>query len=339
MTYEEVSTLAGGSYGLANGHGKNAQFETIAAITYGHPTGGADFSSPFYFFVADREANNIRRISTDGEVTLVAGSPTGKAGYADGVGADALFNAPSGIVLDYFGNLWIADSGNFRIRMINLATYQVTTIAGSGVQGTANGSGSSAQLMGPAGLAGGSVNTFNPLQASFVFPDVGGGAGSLRTLTRAADGTVTISTLKTGLIDPKSPNGNFVIDNQAVINYTTGVPLVGTPGTPGFVSGNPALFDNPLYFSTSSLSLTGTNYLISDGGNNIVRLANGKTSTGPFSVSTFIGGMGSNTAGYQDGGFRTALFNRPGPIVQILTSTKTFLYVVDVGNHAVRVIN
>ncbi|MBN9382708.1 MAG: IPT/TIG domain-containing protein [Chitinophagaceae bacterium] len=348
IAYEEVTTLAGGSYGLANGKGKNAQFETLAGITYGHPLGAAAYNSPAYFYVVDREANNVRRITTDGIVTLVAGSPTGQAGYADGIGASALFNAPSGVVIDNNGYLWVADSGNFRVRVIDPKTYQVTTVAGTGVPGTADGVGVSAQFLGPTGVSLYGSNCYScGLTASVVITDAAGGTGSLRQVVRLSDGSVTVTTLQSGLINPRSPYGGYsqvaYVDNEAVYYYNAGGFLAGTPGSAGFMNGpSGALFNNPLGLVAMSPPIPGTFWMVGDAGNNVIRVIYNNTyttGTGPYPVYTYIGGMGGTTAGYQDGGFRTALFNKPGAMITVPNSYKTFLYVCDVGNHAIRIIN
>jgi sugar lactone lactonase YvrE len=101
-------------------------------------------------YVADGgDGNRIRRIAPDGAVTTVAG---GAEGYADGPGAKARFNTPSGLAIDSQGNLYVADTGNHAIRKIT-PDGTVSTLAGSGVAGAADGIGKAAQFNGPVGLA------------------------------------------------------------------------------------------------------------------------------------------------------------------------------------------
>ena len=79
-------------------------------------------------------ANRIRRVDAQtGVVTTVAG--TGSPGYGgDGEAAvDAVFKVPEGIAMGMSGNLYIADRDNGRIRMLDLASGVVTTIAGGGI--------------------------------------------------------------------------------------------------------------------------------------------------------------------------------------------------------------
>ncbi|WP_371868791.1 gluconolaconase [Pseudoduganella ginsengisoli] len=101
-------------------------------------------------YVADGgDGNRILRITPDGMVTVVAG---GVEGFADGAGTQARFNTPSGLAIDQQGNLYVADTGNHAIRKIT-PDGAVTTLAGSGVAGTADGIGKAAQFNGPVGLA------------------------------------------------------------------------------------------------------------------------------------------------------------------------------------------
>jgi hypothetical protein len=77
----------------------------------------------------------VFKIDTAGVLTVLAGS--GHAGfYGDGGPATgAAFKSPAGLILDASGNLFIADSGNARVRKVDAATGEITTIAGNGVAG------------------------------------------------------------------------------------------------------------------------------------------------------------------------------------------------------------
>ena len=139
-----VSTLAGtGLAGSANGNGASASF-------YG-PCGVAlDLAGNVY--VADASNNAIRKITPAGMVSTLAGTP-GIQGSANGLGAAASFNLPSGVAVDAAGNVYVADSNNFTIRKITPAGL-VSNLAGSVLtQGHADGLGAAASFNGPAGLA------------------------------------------------------------------------------------------------------------------------------------------------------------------------------------------
>ncbi|PMS14789.1 hypothetical protein C0Z18_30190 [Trinickia dabaoshanensis] len=141
-TSGNVTTFAGSSAsGSANGRGTAASFNFPAGIVI-DPSGN--------LFVADDGNNLIRKIDPSGNVTTFAGS--GAQGSANGLGTAASFNAPHGIVLDASGNLYVADGGNNVIRKID-PSGNVTTLAGSGAQGAANGKGTAASFNKPDGVA------------------------------------------------------------------------------------------------------------------------------------------------------------------------------------------
>lgn len=137
-----VSTLAGsGVPGNANGKGTAASFYTPDALI-------ADAAGNVY--VADSGNSLIRKITPDGVVTTFAGS--GKAGSADGRGTAASFTLPAGMVFDASGNLYVADYGSNKIRKVT-PQGDVTTVAGNGVAGFADGPGASASFNSPYDLA------------------------------------------------------------------------------------------------------------------------------------------------------------------------------------------
>ena len=141
-----VSTLAGsGTPGHAEGAGNAAQFR--------NPSGLAISGTTLY--VADYDNHRIRAIdlaSANKTVSTIAGSAA--PGYADGAGNAAQFNSPSALVLRGH-TLYVADRNNHRIRAVDLASANkaVTTIAGSGTPGHADGVGTAARFNGPSGLA------------------------------------------------------------------------------------------------------------------------------------------------------------------------------------------
>ena len=104
-----VSTFAGyGGAGSNNGAGP-------LSAAFNHPTGVAvDKAGNVY--VADAGNNLIRKISTAGVVTWLAGN--GQSGSANGLGYAATFNNPQGIAVDAEGNVYVADTGNNMIRKI-----------------------------------------------------------------------------------------------------------------------------------------------------------------------------------------------------------------------------
>jgi sugar lactone lactonase YvrE len=137
-----VTTLAGArNEGYAEGQGTAARFNG--------PTGVAvDGSGNVY--VADQHNHRIRKITPSGLVSTLAGSGSGE--FADGQGISAHFKSPRGVAVDRSGNVYVADSGNHRIRRISPSGL-VTTLAGSGIKGSNDGLRTSASFRYPSGVA------------------------------------------------------------------------------------------------------------------------------------------------------------------------------------------
>ncbi|MBK8304159.1 MAG: hypothetical protein IPK98_12430 [Chloracidobacterium sp.] len=110
---------------------------------------GIAFAKNGDLVVADSGSHTIKSVNAKGEVTVIAGV-NGKQGFADGDAATALFNAPVGVAVGADGKLFIADTYNDRIRVIE--NGKVTTLAGSG-KGYADGVGDQAKFDTPTGIA------------------------------------------------------------------------------------------------------------------------------------------------------------------------------------------
>jgi sugar lactone lactonase YvrE len=112
-------------------------------------------------FIADTKNNKIRMVTAaTGLISVVAG--TGTAGYAGdgGVPTSAALNAPQGVSVDGAGDVFIADTGNNRIREVNPVSHTILTVAGNGVAGYSGDSGtaSGAELSSPVSVAIDSAN-------------------------------------------------------------------------------------------------------------------------------------------------------------------------------------
>lgn len=130
-----VTTVAGsGTSGFVDGPAATAQFNSLRGITV---------DGLGNLFVADQGNHCIRKISTSGIVSTFCG--TGVNGFADGAATVAQFSFPISIIYDNAGNSFYVSDQNYRIRKIT-STGIVTSIAGNGTSGFADGTGTAAQF-------------------------------------------------------------------------------------------------------------------------------------------------------------------------------------------------
>jgi sugar lactone lactonase YvrE len=101
-------------------------------------------------YIADEGNYKVRKMSASGAVNTYAGN--GTLGGVDGINTVASFSNPTGVAIDSSGNVYVADVGNNKIRKIS-ATGIVTTFAGSGVQGFADGTSDTASFYYPHSIA------------------------------------------------------------------------------------------------------------------------------------------------------------------------------------------
>lgn len=197
-----VTTLAGSTFmrGSMNGTGTAALFNGASGVA-------VDAAGTLY--IADTFNHTIRMIvPATGAVTTLAGG-SGQTGSTDGVGAAARFNGPYGITADRAGNLYVADSNNRTIRKIVAATGAVTTLAGSGMGGAIDGTGTAASFSSPRGI------TFDGAGTLYVSD-----ANRIRTLVAA---TGVVSTLA-GDGTPGTADGP---GDRARFNYPGGLAADG----------------------------------------------------------------------------------------------------------------
>jgi DNA-binding beta-propeller fold protein YncE len=144
MNTREVSTLAGnGNEGWKNGEGEDSSFD--------NPWGIAVYNDQI--IVADTWNNRIRLINLNSRmVSTLAGN--GNEGWKDGPSEDASFNHPYGIAI-YNDQVIVADTDNNRIRMIDMNTREVSTLAGSEWK---DGQGENASFNAPEGVAVDSIS-------------------------------------------------------------------------------------------------------------------------------------------------------------------------------------
>ncbi len=145
----------GSSIGTLAGSGADGPTTAGTATTslLGSPQGVA-YDAAGNLYIADARNHQVTRVDTAGQLTIVAG--TGRQGFAgDGGAATAAeLNAPTGLAIDASGNVYLADTGNHRVRRIG-TDGTITTVAGSGVAGFSGdgGAATAARLRFPSALA------------------------------------------------------------------------------------------------------------------------------------------------------------------------------------------
>ncbi|MFJ5927388.1 RICIN domain-containing protein [Kitasatospora sp. NPDC092948] len=329
-----ISTVAGA--GVAGFDGDNGP---ALSAELNHPYGIA-VDRNGTVCAADSGNHRIRKVTTDGRITTIAGDGTAGFGGDGGPAASARLNSPREVAVDGAGTLYIADSGNHRIRKIT-TDGRITTIAGTGTPGFDgdNGPAASALLNHPFGVAVDGAGTLYIADS-----------GNHRVRKVAADGRIT-TIAGTGAPGFDGDGGPA---DQARLNRPSGVAVDGAgdayiadadnhrvrkvsadgtistvagTGTAGFDGdGGPAdqaRLDLPLGLVVDS---TGA-LCIADSGNHRIRkvAADGTIST--------IAGTG--TAGFDGDGGPAGQARLNGPCGLALDCVDA-LYIADAGNHRIR---
>ena len=146
----QITVLAGTGVPGFSGDGGPAESAALSG-----PSGVA-LDSAGNIFIVDWQNARLRRVdATTGVITTVAG--TGANGFAGdgGPASAALLNGPNGVTVDGAGNIFIADTGNQRIRKVDGGTGTISTVAGDGTFGFAGDGGAAiaSRLALPAGVA------------------------------------------------------------------------------------------------------------------------------------------------------------------------------------------
>ncbi len=208
-----VTTVAGdGTKGFKDGPAAEAQFSNPIDVAV-----AADGT----IYVSESGNHRIRKISTNGTVSTLAGN--GSGGYKDGIGTEAQLNDPSGVTIDKDGNLLIADRRNHRVRKITPAGV-VTTIAG-GSAGYTDGTSESARFSHPWGISAGKDgaiyvadagnNVIRMMSPEGIWTTIGGDSG--RTAGHV-DGTSSKYDYPTDLVVDNKTGNIYVAgyNNQAI---------------------------------------------------------------------------------------------------------------------------
>jgi sugar lactone lactonase YvrE len=279
--------------------GQGSADGTGAAARFYQPYGVAVDGSG-NVFVTDLENNTIRKITPSGVVTTLAGT-AGSYGSADGTGAAALFNGPSGVAVDGSGNLFVADAGNNTIRKIT-PTGVVTTLAGTaGLSGSADGTGAAARFNGLAAVAvDGAGNVF----VADSFND------AIRKITPSGVVTTLVSAGHPEGLSVDGAGNVFFADygNSTIRKITpSGVvtTLAGTAGSSGSADGTGAAarFNGPAGVAVDRAG----NVFVADDGNNTIRKIT------PSGVVTTLAGS-ADQPGSADGTGAAARFSSPSGV-------------------------
>jgi uncharacterized protein (TIGR03437 family) len=147
-----ISNYAGGGPPTALGDGGPATSARLVFAASMHV--GMAVDSVGNLYIADIGDSRIRKVDASGNISTVAGNSQslGLGGFSGdgGPATSAALNSPQGVAVDSAGNIYIADTGNGRIRKVDAGTQNITTIAGIGASGASDsgdgGPAASAQL-------------------------------------------------------------------------------------------------------------------------------------------------------------------------------------------------
>ncbi len=332
-----ISTVAGNGTPSLSGDGGQA-----ALAQLGSPFAVAvDAAGNQY--VADEQNSAIRKIDLSGVITTLAG--TGVAGFSgdNGPAAGAELDSPHGVAVDAAGNVFIADTGNERVRKVDHLTGTITTIAGNGTAGFSGDAGAAAlaRLNFPSAVAvdaGGDVyiadtknNRIRIVTAGAIHTYAGNGAAGYA----GDNGAATASKLNspTGLaIDA---NGNVLISdslNNRVRSVAIGSRVITTiagSGSQGAAGDNGPATMAQLDFPVGLAAAPGGELFIADPGNQRVRMVDLRGV-----ISTVVGLCGTVADFAGDGGI-AALAHLNFPF-GVAADQYGDVYVADVDNNRVR---
>ena len=264
----EVTTFAGDrtTPGTSDGTGTAAKFNFPRGVA-------VDAAGNVY--VADHQSHTIRKITSAGVVTTIAGTAQ-LTGSTNATGAAARFLYPSGVAVDTSGNIFVADYGNHTIRKITSAGV-VTTIAGTaGSSGTTDGTGSAARFYRPHGIkvdSAGNIyvaeysnHTIRKITTAGVVTTVAGTAGTLVGSTQtgygSADGTDTNARFNSPSGVTVDSSGNiFVADygNHTIRSSIQTAATITFGAIPATVPGLGPFNVNPTSNSGGPIVLTSSN--------------------------------------------------------------------------------
>jgi uncharacterized protein (TIGR03437 family) len=259
----------------------------------------AELNSPFSvavdpsgnFYISDSRNSVIRKVTPGDVITTVAGNNSMGPGYFGDNGAPtaAQLYGPSAVVLDAAGNLYIADTGNNRVRKVSFSANSIVTVAGSGTAGyTGDGFPAvNAELNSPRGLAFDSAgNLYIADSANHVIRMVSAATKNITTV--AGNGALgyngdNLPPTKAELAYPLGvaldAAGNiYIADSQnfrirMISASTNTITTIAGTGQPGYSGDGYYATQGLLSFPSAVLPDPSTgNLYVADTGNNVIRL-------------------------------------------------------------------
>jgi RHS repeat-associated protein len=314
------------SGGPASGGGQTTS-SFVSSGLYNPLNTAVDVSGNVY--IADSDNNQIKKVTPSGTVTVLAGS--GSAGSSDGMGSGASFQHPSALAVDASGNVFVSDQQNHKIRKIT-PTGAVTTFAGSGSPGFANGTGTGASFSSPIGLAFDSsgnlyVADYSNNRIRVISPSGQVGTFAGTGAAGADNGNALSATFRNPMGVAVDASGNvYVADrlNHMVRKISAGnVSTVAGNGTAGYAVGygTSARFQYP---NNLAIDASGNIY-VADQQNHMVR----KIDASGY-VSAFVGSTSAGTVNGTGGGVR---LNSP---YGLSIDKQGTLYVAETGSSSIR---
>jgi len=283
-----IATVAGiGTFGFSGDNGP----ATSAQLDY---PGGVAVDSAGNCYIADTGNHRIRKVS-GGVITTVAGNGTLGFSGDNGPATSAQLGYPGGVAVDSAGDLYIADSYNFRVRKVSNGV--ITTVAGNGTLGFSgdNGPATSASLSRPSGIAVDSAG--NLYIAEFNGSRIRKVANGVIT-TVAGSGTPGFSgdngpAISAQLNGPEgvavdSAGNLYIADfgNNRIRKVANGViATVAGNGTPGFSGDNGPATSAQLAYPEGVASDSAGNLYIADTSNHRIRVLRPTGSQCTYSVS------------------------------------------------------
>jgi sugar lactone lactonase YvrE len=294
------------------GSGVNSSLDgtgTEAAFSYPY---GIVLDSEEALYITDYNSRKIRKVSTEGYVTTIAGS--GAMASTDGFGTEASFLGPTGITVDSQSNVYVTDIASHNIRKISPDGY-VSTFVGSESYGDTDGLGLSASFSSPYGIAADSssnlyIADYGNHKIRKVTPEglVSTYAGT--GVQGSTDGISSEATFfyPTGVAVDDATGNIFVADyGNNLIRKITPQGLVTTIAGSGVTGSNDGIgtaasFSGPFDIAIDTLG----NLYVADAGNNNIRKV-----TPEGNVMTLAG---SGIAGYEDGRGTSVKFHSPNSL-------------------------